>query len=243
MRARAPLASGTVVQYNLYRRHVSAVFGHLDPAALTQGDIVRYLKRCPRTSARNEIGLLSLAYVGWIDEERLTFNPCFGVKVGMPVSKRSRLLADGEIDAIVRATGERLAVAIELAYATGLRRTDLCALRWADVAACKETQKTSARQAFEKTDYLGAILARPARCRPALPANTSFATVTGSRGARTACMQHSRQPPKRPASRTPPCTTCARPALRKPTGSGTPRRNFSGTAGRRRRRRTCGIAA
>jgi integrase len=157
---RAPIKAGTLVNYRNFRRHLAAVFGHLLPHELTQGDIVRYLKKCPRKSARGEIGLLSLAFVGWIEEERLTFNPCFGVKVKLPASRRDRLLSGPEIDAILAQCDERAAVALELAYATGLRVSDLCSLRWSDVAAWKDTQKTGARQAFEQTDYLDAILVR-----------------------------------------------------------------------------------
>ncbi|MEO8346837.1 MAG: hypothetical protein ABI607_14190 [Betaproteobacteria bacterium] len=152
-RSRAPFAAGTVVQHNLYRRHVSGVFGHLDPVSLTPGDIVLYLKRCPRTSARNEIGLLSVAYVGWTDEERLAFNPCFGVKVRLPTSKRTRLLTDTEIDAIVAQARERPTVAIELAYATGLRRADFCSLRWSDVTGM-EGHEENGRQAIIRADRL-----------------------------------------------------------------------------------------
>lgn len=177
-RPRAPLAPGTLVQYKLYRRHVAGVFGHQAPDELTQGDIVRYLRKCPRTSARNEIGLLSLAYVAWIEEERLSFNPCFGVKVRLPTSRRTRLLLNSEIDAIIAVSDERLAVAIELAYATGLRVGDLIALRWADVAEHRETQKTGVRQGFEPSEALGAILAR---CR-ALQARVASLYVLCNRG-------------------------------------------------------------
>lgn len=157
---RGNLAPGTLQNYRGYRRHLSAVFGHLSPNEISQGDIVRYLRACKRTSARGEISLLSMAYSAWMDDGRLSFNPAFGVKVKLPASKRDRLLSNGEIDAIVGRADERLAVAIELAYATGLRIGDLCGLRWADLQSVVETQKTGTRQAFEATDVLSALLDR-----------------------------------------------------------------------------------
>jgi integrase len=177
-RPRAPLAPGTLTQYRIYHRHLSGVFGHQSPDELTQGDVVRYLRKCPRKSARGEIGLLSLAYVAWIEEERLSFNPCFGVKVKLAGSKRTRLITPAELDAIIATSDERLAVAIELAYATGLRISDLVALRWSDLAAHKLTQKTGARQGFEQSDALDAILAR---CR-ALQARVASLYVLCNRG-------------------------------------------------------------
>jgi integrase len=134
--------------------------GRTDPRDLTQADILRYLKNCPRKSARGEIYLLSIAYADWILEGTLTFNPCFGVRARLPVSRRTRLLSGDEINAILGHAGERLAVAIELAYATGLRIGDLCRLRWADMGEHVRTQKTGAKQAFQMTDWLGALLNR-----------------------------------------------------------------------------------
>lgn len=156
---RGKVAVGTLANYKGYRKHLAAVFDP-DPRQITQADVLRYLKLCPRKTFRNEIGFLSLAFVNWMDQGRLDFNPVFGVRCKRPPARRDRLLLDAEIDRIVAAADERLAVAIELAYAMGLRIGDLCALRWADVAGIVETQKTGQRQAFERPDWFGALLAR-----------------------------------------------------------------------------------
>jgi hypothetical protein len=184
---RAPLAPGTLVGYKIFRVHLSAVFGHMMPEELTQSQIVRYLRRCPRKSARGEIALLSMAYTAWLEDERLTFNPCFGVKIALPVSKRTRLLAALEIDAIVGKADQRLAVAIELAYSLGLRIGDLCGLRWSDFQANAETQKTGVRQAFEMTEGLRPSSTARVRCRPALPACTCRAIDAAGRSRPTRC--------------------------------------------------------
>lgn len=158
--AAARLAKGTLVNYRIFRGHLGAVFGPSAPHTITQRDVVRYLRTCPRKSARGEIGLLSLAFVYWIEQDRLDSNPCFGVKIKLPTSKRNRLLSWGELDAIIRHASDRAAVAIELGFATGLRISDLCAVRWSDIEEIVDTQKTGARQSFVGTDELRAMLDR-----------------------------------------------------------------------------------
>jgi integrase len=151
---RDTIAPNTLHNYNIYRRHLAAVFDR--PEDITQADVLRYLRKCPRMTFRGEVGLLSQGFVLWMEERGLTFNPCFGVKIKRPGSRRRRLLSDAEMDAIVSKADERLAVAIELAYATGLRISDLCRMRWDHVL----TRKTGVRQEYENTDDLAALIAR-----------------------------------------------------------------------------------
>ena len=86
--------------------------------------------------------------------------------------------AEREIEAVLKHADERLAVAIELAYATGLRISDLITLRWANVAEHQQTRKTSARLGFESSEALAPILAR---CR-ALQAPVASLYVLCKRG-------------------------------------------------------------
>ena len=156
---RGKVADGTLENYKGFRKHLAAVFDP-DPTLISQADVLRYLRTCPRMSFRGEIAFLSQGFVLWMDEGRLDFNPCFGVKIKRKGSKRTRLLLAAEIDAIVAKADERLAVAIELAYATGLRIGDLCALRWATVQGIFRLQKTDAPTAIEGSAVLDTILAR-----------------------------------------------------------------------------------
>lgn len=156
---RGRVRPGTLANYQSYRKHLSAVFDP-DPEKIDQADILRYLALCPRTSFRGEIALLSQAFALAMTHGRLRFNPCFGVRSGRKGSRRDRLLTEAELDAIVAAAPERVAVAIELAYATGLRIGDLIRLRWADLAGSVQTTKTGVRQAYEPSAALDAILAR-----------------------------------------------------------------------------------
>jgi integrase len=148
--------------YRIWRRHLSGVFGHQRPEELTQADIVQYLEECARSSFRGEISLLSAAYWRWIRQRKVAFNPCAGVRTTRKRSKRSRLLDEGELDQILEVADERITVAVELAFATGLRISDLCALRWSDfdTGGHVKTRKTGARQAFQHTEGLDAVLAR-----------------------------------------------------------------------------------
>jgi integrase len=156
---RGKVKPNTLSNYTGYRKHLAAVFDP-DPTKITQADVLKYLRLCPRMTFRNEIGFLSLAFVNWMDEGRLDFNPCFGVRIKRKGSKRTRLLLPAELEAIIAQGDERLNVAIELAYATGLRIGDLCSLRWSDLSGIVKTQKTGVPLEIESTDEFGAILAR-----------------------------------------------------------------------------------
>lgn len=161
---RGKVRPSTLKLYRGWRKHLAAVFRH--PQDVTQADVVRYMRAAAkhRLTFRGEISLLSQAFVGWMDAGRVEFNPCFGVRVkGLPRAKRKRLLLAGEIEAIIGKAPERIALAIELAYATGLRISDLCALRWADVAGVFETRKTSQRTTID--DSAGALETLLARAR------------------------------------------------------------------------------
>lgn len=173
-------AAGTMELYRVFRRHLSGVFGHLRPDEITQADVLRYLDDCPRTSFRGEIALLSAAYRTAMRRREVTFNPCLGVKTDRPRARRTRLLLPGELDAILAKADPRLAVAVELAYATGLRISDICRLRWGDLERDHvRTTKTGARIAYEMTDDLRAILARA----KALQARVAGLYVVSNRGA------------------------------------------------------------
>lgn len=173
-------AAGTLRMYRIFRGHLGAVFGPSEPHTITQAAILRYYRLCERKSVRGEIGLLSMAYDRFMDLGRLDFNPCLGVKARKPPSRRTRLITDAELDSVIGKTPERVAVAIELGYATGLRIGDLCALRWADLSESVKLQKTGRRLHFTRTPELDAILAR---CR-ALQARIASLYVLCARGGR-----------------------------------------------------------
>jgi integrase len=155
------VAAGTLANYKSYRKRLADVFRcTADAPEMNQAAIRQYLKTCKRMTFRNEVAFLSLAYQNWMDEGRLIFNPCYGVKVKRKGSKRTRLLTWREIERILACADERLAVAIELAVALGLRISDCCGMRWRDLEDYLDTQKTDRRMAWKTTDELSAILGR-----------------------------------------------------------------------------------
>ena len=165
--ARSLAASGkvkpsTLRQYGFLHVHLSRVLGHCQASALTQADVARYLEECPRTSARGEVSYLSGAYYRWLRLGRIAFNPCIGAKTDKPRSRRDRLLTLAELHAIIANGKPALGLAIELAYATGFRISDLLALRWDDFGEGEQirTLKTGARQRYELDDNLRDILGR-----------------------------------------------------------------------------------
>jgi integrase len=154
-----PVADSTVQLYRNWARKLGAVFP-VAPIEITQGDVARYLHDCVRTSARGEISLLSSAYQHAMARGELQFNPCIGVRSSRPRSKRSRALTDAEFAAVREKASPLLRVAIDLAYMTGLRVSDLIDLRWNQFgdAGVVEHKKTGFRQHFELTEDLGQVL-------------------------------------------------------------------------------------
>lgn len=165
MRKRKTVKPSTLANYKGYRKHLQAVFRD-HPNTISQADVLQYLDECPRKSFRNEIGLLSLAFAHWMRLRRIDTNPCFGVHNQRKGSKRLRLLTDAEVDRIVLAADPRLAVAIEIACATGSRISELCAMRWTDLAAYQETDKTGQRKAYAEAEWFTALLARAKALQP-----------------------------------------------------------------------------
>jgi site-specific recombinase XerD len=150
------VSPATLSQYDGWQTHLQRVFGAMRPDEVTQADVLLYLVKCPRTSARGEIGLLSGAYRFAMLEQRVTFNPCIGVRPGTPRARRDRYLTHAEYDAIYRAGTPRLRLWLDLAYVLALRVDDVCSLRWDQFedGDAVRTQKTGARQRFVLTDDL-----------------------------------------------------------------------------------------
>jgi integrase len=155
-------APSTHLQHNAWQRHIEAVFGEMDAASITQGDIAKYLDLCPRTSGRSEISLLSKSYSRWLKLEKLTFNPCIGAKSDRKRASRDRYLTHTELSDVLSHAPPLLSVAIELSYATGLRISDLCKLRWDqfDDGSAVHTKKTGARQRYVLDNDFRELLAQ-----------------------------------------------------------------------------------
>src|SRR6266511_2219888 len=123
-----PVKASTLKLYAKYLRHLSNVFGLALPAEITQAAVARYLMNCKRKGARSEIGLLSGTFQWAMLERGLESNPCIGVRSNKPRSKRNRLITTAEYNRVygwAREHHQRLRIAMDLAYMTTLRVSDL----------------------------------------------------------------------------------------------------------------------
>jgi integrase len=166
--------------YRVWARHLGAVFGHMALDEPTPADVLKYLDLCPRTSGPGEISLLSGAYRTAMRQGLVTANPCVGAKTGRARSRRLRYLTDNELARVRAKAGPVLQVAMDLAYLTALRISDLAAVRWDAFApgGYVEAGKTGARARFEITDELAQVLA----AARALQTASQTLTVLSERG-------------------------------------------------------------
>lgn len=154
--------ASSLAQYQVYGAHLHRVFGDMAIDGVTQFDVLKYLDVCPRTSGPGEMSLLNQAYTRAMRTGLVTFNPCLGARSGRKRPKRDRLISDAELRAVVVHASPILRVAIDLAYATGLRVSDMIALRWDqfDDGGIVRAKKNGNRQRFVVTEDLREILDR-----------------------------------------------------------------------------------
>lgn len=106
------------------------------------------------------LSLLRSAFVKAVEWGLVTVNP---VQVTLfETFKRERYVSDDEFRAIRVKAPQWLQDAMELAYLTSLRESDVLALRWSEVDETVRVRqkKTGARQAFDITPELQAVLDR-----------------------------------------------------------------------------------
>lgn len=166
----------TVTGYEQNSVTLLAALGRVRLVDVTDQDIRRYRsgratadgKPAP-IAANREIALLSAAYghaaeLGWIPA---SVNPCRHVKRNTERARR-RYVTDAELNRAIAAAAPALAAAIRISAATGMRQTDLLALRLSDITddgLTVRASKTGKSLCYEWTDELRAAvkLARSAR--------------------------------------------------------------------------------
>jgi integrase len=153
------LSPRTMEAYRVSQTKLGAKFGTMRLEALRPEDVTRYLRTASaKVSANRDKALLSAAYnyvnaEGWLST--VGYNPA-----RVPRNKeraRRRYVSDGELLALIKAATPKLALMIELAYITGVRRGDLLRIRLADLrddGLHVEQGKTGRRQVFGWTDGL-----------------------------------------------------------------------------------------
>lgn len=158
---------------------IKSVFGHMQPDDVLPVDIYAYLDarvnektgKPAKTRANREIALLSHVFTKAMRWGVATRNPCLGVEKHV-LKPRDRLVTEAELEAFSNFAGEFIAAYLGLKALTGLRKSDLLAIKMGDLTdegIEVRTKKTGVRQCFLWTDDLRAavdrILAIPRRHR------------------------------------------------------------------------------
>lgn len=155
------LAANTRKQYTCQAGVLTAVFGKMALSAIKPPHIAQYLDTHPsKTSANNEIMLMSSMYEkalrwGWCD-----LNPCKGIRRNA-IKKRDRYITDAEFIAIRAAAPDYIKVILDLGYLTGSRITDIFNIKMQDVTADGlwiQQKKTGKRLLFQITPELNAAI-------------------------------------------------------------------------------------
>ncbi len=163
-------------------RRLQTIFGRMAPGDLQPHHIAQYLRRHSHPVAANrEIETLSAALGYAVEHGMLTANPCRQVRRN-PESPRDRRVTDDEYAAVYELAPPVLAVAMELAVTTGMRRGDLLALSWAQVGdegITVRAEKTGDALLLEWTPRLSAAIERARSIRPRVRGMTVLCTRRG----------------------------------------------------------------
>lgn len=135
------LRPNTVRRYaDLYARHIRPVFGHLRPTeikhAQVQGWANDMVKRgVSAASITLYTSQLSAIFKACIREGICTVNPATGVKKPT-IKRRKRVMTVGDCrNLLSMVDGTELAAPVFLGGVLGLRRGELCGLKWANIDA------------------------------------------------------------------------------------------------------------
>lgn len=158
--ARTPeLAAKTLEGYRISQRQIGAMWGDKRLTELKPEDVTRYLRTADSKVSANRNKALLLAAYNWVNGEGwiepVGYNPA-RVRRNKE-APRKRYVTDAELAALVAAADPKLALLIELAYITGMRKGDLLRIRLADLREDGlhiEQGKTGKRQVFAWTDGL-----------------------------------------------------------------------------------------
>jgi len=154
-------AKNTQKSYRSWIKPLRAVFGGVDVSSITQQAAAKYRDaRVHRTSANRELALLSTMLAYGVEIGMLESNKLLGFH-HRPEPRRTRYITDGELELLITQANPKLSLLIRLAYLTGLRKSDLLALRWQDVkpdGLYVTTQKTGVPLVLSMTPELTSIL-------------------------------------------------------------------------------------
>jgi integrase len=144
---------------------LAAVFGDMIPDNILPTHIGEYLdrrgKKAP-VAANREISLLSHVFTKAMRWGFAKSNPCTRVEKN-PQKVRERYITDAEYAAVLKVAPFAVQIAMELAYYTGQRLSDVLKMRWSDIqdgCLLVEQQKTKTRLSIEIHGELQTVMDR-----------------------------------------------------------------------------------
>lgn len=163
------LAERTAKDRRKHLLRLDTIFGRMPAEALEPHHISHYLRRHSHPiSANREIGTLSAALSWGVESGQLRANPCRQVRRN-PETPRERRVTEDEYETVHNLAPPVLAVAMDLAVTTGMRRGDLLALSWAQVGdegITVRAEKTGDAILLEWTPRLTDAIERSKAIRP-----------------------------------------------------------------------------
>lgn len=140
-------------------KNLIAAFGKMPPASVKPMHVAQYLDirglQAP-VRANREKSLLSHIFSQAMRWGVIDSNPCKGVARNYE-TKRDRYISDGEFEAVRTMAGDLIAVVMEFAYRTALRRGDILSLRLDQIKTegiYVKQGKTGKKMLFEWTPEL-----------------------------------------------------------------------------------------
>lgn len=124
------LKPATLASYEAASKHLLPVFGHMAVTELRKSHVYSYVVKRGNVAGNRERALLSatfahLAKAGIFDGP----NPAAGLQFRNEEKARRRYVTDGELSAVLDASGARMRLLVRFAYLTGMRQGDILALR------------------------------------------------------------------------------------------------------------------
>lgn len=162
----APRKAPSTYKGNLLEaENLKKVFARVPAHAVQPSHIAKYLDTRGKTSqvrANREISLLSHIFSYGMRWGVVNLNPCIGVAKHREKG-RDRYIMDNEFEGVKNIAGELIAIVMDLAYITALRKGDILRLKLSqitDEGIWITQSKTGAKQLYEWTDGLREVIER-----------------------------------------------------------------------------------
>jgi integrase len=124
------LAKDTLAGYEQSQKRLIVKFGHMPLGDLKREHVYRYLFDSGRVCANRDRALLSAAYTHLLNCGIFTGkHPCLGMQYRAPEKARRRYVTDDELAKLIAALPRKLALMARWSYLTGMRQSDMLALR------------------------------------------------------------------------------------------------------------------